>query len=204
MLRVALKKLARKLVRKKVKKFAFDHCKTCSERFVIWRNNFSFIIRWKNWQRSGYCPWPLAKWSDCSIYKCCTVKSIKTQIQSNNIIKKYITWGRLPLSTIDGLIFLSIWGERRWKRLEEFKAKRHAVKKMTRNGLVETDSREGIVKETAEAKSDEQLGDGPEPAFHGWKDPGKDWKIWKWGILMEELRALNDEMEMFVKDALTS
>ena len=34
-LRVALKKLARKLVRKKVKKFAFDHCKTCSERFVI-------------------------------------------------------------------------------------------------------------------------------------------------------------------------
>ena len=35
MLRVALKKLARKLVRKKVKKFAFDHCKTCSERFVM-------------------------------------------------------------------------------------------------------------------------------------------------------------------------
>ena len=34
-LRVALKKLARKLVRKKVKKFAFDHCKTGSERFVI-------------------------------------------------------------------------------------------------------------------------------------------------------------------------
>jgi len=30
-----IKKLARKLVRKKVKKFAFDHCKTCSERFVI-------------------------------------------------------------------------------------------------------------------------------------------------------------------------
>ena len=30
-LRVALKKLARK----KVKKFAFDHCKTGSERFVI-------------------------------------------------------------------------------------------------------------------------------------------------------------------------
>ena len=30
-LRVALKKHARK----KVKKFAFDHCKTCSERFVI-------------------------------------------------------------------------------------------------------------------------------------------------------------------------
>jgi hypothetical protein len=51
--------------------------------------------------------------------------------------------------------------------LEEFKAKRHAVKKMTRKGLVETDSREGIVKETAEAKSDKQLGDGPEPAFHG-------------------------------------
>ena len=88
--------------------------------------------------------------------------------------------------------------------MEEFKTKRHAVKKMTRKGLVETDSREGIVKETAEAKSDEQLGDGPEPAFHGWKDPGKDWKIWKRGILMEELRALNDEMEMFVKDALTS
>lgn len=42
--------------------------------------------------------------------------------------------------------------------MEEFKAKRHAVKKMTRKGLVETDSREGIVKETAEAKSDEQLG----------------------------------------------
>lgn len=32
--------------------------------------------------------------------------------------------------------------------------KSHAVKKMTRKGLVETDSREGIVKETAEAKSD--------------------------------------------------
>ena len=31
-LRVALKKLARKLVSKK---FAFDHCKTGSERFVI-------------------------------------------------------------------------------------------------------------------------------------------------------------------------
>ena len=58
--------------------------------------------------------------------------------------------------------------------MEEFKAKRHAVKKMTRKGLVETDSREGIVKETAEAKSDELLGDGPEPAFHGGKDPGKD------------------------------
>ena len=38
--------------------------------------------------------------------------------------------------------------------MEEFKAKRHAVKKMTRKGLVETDSREEIVKETAEAKSD--------------------------------------------------
>ena len=38
--------------------------------------------------------------------------------------------------------------------MEEFKAKRHAVKKLTRKGLVETDSREGIVKETAEAKSD--------------------------------------------------
>lgn len=38
--------------------------------------------------------------------------------------------------------------------MEEFKAKRHAVKRMTRKGLVETDSREGIVKETAEAKSD--------------------------------------------------
>lgn len=38
--------------------------------------------------------------------------------------------------------------------MEEFKVKRHAVKKMTRKGLVETDSREGIVKETAEAKSD--------------------------------------------------
>ena len=38
--------------------------------------------------------------------------------------------------------------------MEEFKAKRHAVKKMTRKGLVETDSREGIVKENAEAKSD--------------------------------------------------
>ena len=38
--------------------------------------------------------------------------------------------------------------------MEEFKTKRHAVKKMTRKGLVETDSREGIVKETAEAKSD--------------------------------------------------
>ena len=34
-LRVALKKLTRKLVRKKVKKLAFDHCKTGSERFVI-------------------------------------------------------------------------------------------------------------------------------------------------------------------------
>ena len=31
MLRVALKKLARKLVRKKVKKFAFDHCKQLSK-----------------------------------------------------------------------------------------------------------------------------------------------------------------------------
>jgi len=30
-----IKKLARRLVGKKVKKFAFDHCKTCSERFVI-------------------------------------------------------------------------------------------------------------------------------------------------------------------------
>ena len=29
-------------------------------------------------------------------------------------------------------------------------------------------------------------------------------KNMKTGILMEELRALNDEMEMFVKDALTS
>lgn len=38
--------------------------------------------------------------------------------------------------------------------MEEFKAKRHAVKRMTRKGLVETDSREGRVKETAEAKSD--------------------------------------------------
>lgn len=38
--------------------------------------------------------------------------------------------------------------------MEEFKVKRHAVKKMTRKGLVETDSRERIVKETAEAKSD--------------------------------------------------
>ena len=51
MLRVSyewhLKKLARKLVRKKVKKFAFDHCKTCSERFVIWRNNFSFVFQRK-------------------------------------------------------------------------------------------------------------------------------------------------------------
>ena len=51
MLRVSyewhLKKLARKLVRKKVKKFAFDHCKTCSERFVIWRDNFSFIFQRK-------------------------------------------------------------------------------------------------------------------------------------------------------------
>ena len=28
--------------------------------------------------------------------------------------------------------------------MEEFKAKSHAVKKMTRKGLVETDSREGI------------------------------------------------------------
>ena len=45
--RVALKKLARRLVRKKVKKFAFDHCKTCSERFVIWRDNFSFIFQRK-------------------------------------------------------------------------------------------------------------------------------------------------------------
>ena len=32
--------------------------------------------------------------------------------------------------------------------------KSHAVKKMTRKGLVETNSREGIVKETAEAKAD--------------------------------------------------
>ena len=51
MLRVSyewhLKKLARKLVRKKVKKFAFDHCKTGSERFVIWRDNFSFVFQRK-------------------------------------------------------------------------------------------------------------------------------------------------------------
>ena len=33
--------------KKKVKKFAFDHCKTCSERFVIWRDNFSFIFQRK-------------------------------------------------------------------------------------------------------------------------------------------------------------
>ena len=38
--------------------------------------------------------------------------------------------------------------------MEESKAKSHAVKKMTRKGLVETDSREGMVKEIAEAKSD--------------------------------------------------
>ena len=43
MLRVALKKHARKLVRKKVKKFAFDHCKTCSERFVRWLAVFMSI-----------------------------------------------------------------------------------------------------------------------------------------------------------------
>ena len=43
MLRVALKKTRKK----KVKKFAFDHCKTCSERFVIWRDNFSFIFQRK-------------------------------------------------------------------------------------------------------------------------------------------------------------
>ena len=42
-----IKKHARKHVRKKVKKFAFDHCKTCSERFVIWRDNFSFIFQRK-------------------------------------------------------------------------------------------------------------------------------------------------------------
>ena len=29
------------------KKIAFDHCKTCSERFVIWRDNFSFIFQGK-------------------------------------------------------------------------------------------------------------------------------------------------------------
>ena len=29
------------------KKIAFDHCKTCSERFVIWRDNFSFIFQRK-------------------------------------------------------------------------------------------------------------------------------------------------------------
>ena len=34
-LRVVFKKLARRLVREEVKKFAFDHCKTVSERFVI-------------------------------------------------------------------------------------------------------------------------------------------------------------------------
>ena len=43
MLRVALKKTRKK----KVKKFAFDHCKTCSERFVIRRDNFSFIFQRK-------------------------------------------------------------------------------------------------------------------------------------------------------------
>ena len=46
-LRVVLKKLVRRLVRKKVKKFAFGHCKTCSERFVIRRNNFSFVFQRK-------------------------------------------------------------------------------------------------------------------------------------------------------------
>ena len=29
------------------RKIAFDHCKTCSERFVIWRDNFSFIFQRK-------------------------------------------------------------------------------------------------------------------------------------------------------------
>ena len=43
MLRVALKKTRKK----KVKKFAFDHCKIASERFVIWRDNFSFIFQRK-------------------------------------------------------------------------------------------------------------------------------------------------------------
>ena len=59
-LRVALKKLARK----KVKKFAFDHCKTGSERFVIWRDNFSFIIQRKedkemseNWMTKQELVW---------------------------------------------------------------------------------------------------------------------------------------------------
>ena len=52
--------------------------------------------------------------------------------------------------------------------MEEFKAKRHAVKKMTRNGLVETDSKEGIVKETDGSESPmNNWAIGPEPAFHG-------------------------------------
>ena len=38
--------------------------------------------------------------------------------------------------------------------MEEFKAKRHDGQKDDPKGTVETDSREGIVKETAEAKSD--------------------------------------------------
>ena len=51
--------------------------------------------------------------------------------------------------------------------MEEFKAKRHAVKKMTRKGLEETDSTEGIEKETSETKTNEQQGDYQEQAFHG-------------------------------------
>ena len=46
-LRVALKKTRKKTRKKKSKKFAFDHYKTCVERFVIWRNNFSFIFQGK-------------------------------------------------------------------------------------------------------------------------------------------------------------
>ena len=46
-LRVAFKKTRKKTRKKKSKKFAFDHCKTCVERFVIWRNNFSFIFQGK-------------------------------------------------------------------------------------------------------------------------------------------------------------
>ena len=98
--------------------------------------------------------------------------------------------------------------------MEEFKAKRHAVKKMTRKGLVETDSREGIVKDTAEAKSDEELHKKWEKIHHCLQaleaaDQEQEAEILKkaYECLLcayQESRALNDEMEMLVKDALTS
>lgn len=71
--------------------------------------------------------------------------------------------------------------------MEEFKAKSHAVKKMTRKGLVETESREGTVKETAEAKSDgRRINEGLEDAEdYEEVDEDNEWMdIWKGGTAL--------------------